>query len=590
MKIFSNDLLQEILAVEAVEIEKSLLTDKKTTINIVAQQLWEGSNSIFSHMPDWLKNALDFDGVNGIRDILDEFIHKDVRTVIFYIPKTTVREIRKRLTKVSSDTVSETIEDYIISKSEGIENLIVYNLSDEHENIKNIFNIPLLKKEFDKDSKGDEKIYLLGLKQNLSMSNEIQFYLNNTPLREEGGLILGNSPILRHQLKKGFINIFLDGDVEIEFYNTNRFTSIDSLINEDLEDVINGEAVPIDLEDQNSPFILESQRDNNLVFSTEIDLTIKEENASSSSSDSSLKSIVTEVRMESFFVPKTKDLERVNFLLINKNGQKVLAGGQYYAGLIDCDVIAEIVFDLKEEHFIVTNCSKENLSFVNYDDFWRLEGAISSPIKHQDSEYSAGIYTEILTAPSSLSVDEDIVTQIRDVDEVLKEGESTVFKLPKIDFNDSSILFDNSGVLIQYTALHIKEFKQELSLHRTTSKISSTGTIIDCFIEQKPLSRGEYLYGARSYSDGSSTILGNLLSSQPIVLKHTPKGLEIDASSLIARDRRFKVQISASSNKYILEHGKKRETIKKQDIDDLLIEVFMGDRANPRISFSINMI
>lgn len=594
MEVFSNDFPEEILVVEAVDIEQCLLTDKKTTVKIVAQQIWEGSNSIFSRMPDWLKNVLDFDGVDGVRDILDNFINKDVRTVIFYIPKSTIKEIRKRLKKVRSDVIYETIESYIITQSKAIESLIVYNLNDEHENIKNIFNTATLKKEFDKDSKGEEKIYLLGLRQSLSTNHEIQFYLNNTPLREEGGLILGNSPILRHKLKKGFINLFLEGEIEMEFYNTNKFTSIDPSLNEDLEDVDHGESIPIDLEDHNSPFILKSQRDNNLIFSTEIDSAFEEDDTVVPRG-SAVSSILTEVNMESFFVPKNRDLKSVNFLLINKNGQKIVAGGQYHRGLIDCDIIADVVVDLEQEHFVVTNHSKEDLSFINYDnEFWKLEGEKRSEKKPQNTGYSAGIYTEILSTPSGTSLNEEIITQIRnvnrDVDEVIKGGEKHIFKLSKIDFNDSIVSFDKSGVLIQYKSLHLKEFKEELLLHRTTSKMSPTGTIIDCFVQQKPLSRGEYLHGARVYRDGSSKILGSFVSSQPIVLTHTLQGLEIDASKLIARDSNFKVQISASSNKYILEHRKKRQVVKKQDIDDLFIEVFYENIKNALIGFSVDKV
>ena len=590
MELFSG-LPKEILLVDAVDIEECLVIDKRTTAGSVAQQIWEGSNSIFNHLPNFLKDIFGFDGVNGVKDILNEFIEQDIRTAIFYIPKSTTKEIRKRLNKVRSDVVYETIERYILTQSRDIDNLIVYNLDDEDETIENIFNISTLKRELDRDSKGDERLYLLGLRQRLS-NDEIQFYLNNSPLREEGGLILGDSSILRHKLKKGYINLFLEEDIEIEFYNTNRFISIDSSVNEDLEDVEDGESVSIDLENQNSPFILESKKDNNLVFSTDIDLTLEEENiVDEVDNRGSVKSsFLTKVSMESFFIPKDRGLKSIHLLLIEKDGQRVLAGGQYYSGLSSCSVIAEVVVNLEQELFVVTNHSKDDLSFVNSSSEWRLLGSKSSPAS-QNRGSSEGIYTEILTAPTN-SVNEGIVTQIHNVDSeniVIKEGEKSIFRLAKINFNDSIISFDKSGVLVHYSSLPIKEFKQKLELHRTTATMSALGTVIDCFVELKPDSR-EYLYGARVYEDGSSKILGNFVSSQPIVLKQTSQGLEVDASLLIARDSNFKVQISASSNKYILEDRDRKQNIKKQDIDDLLIDILYANINKPLIGFSVEMV
>ena len=589
MEVFKD--LKGILEVESIDIDGCILADKNTTINVVAQQIWEGSNSILSRMPKVVREWFGFDGVDGIIDILDEYTEKkEIKTVIFYIPKSTLKEIRAKLTKrekANTKIIEESIENYIFDKCNNIDDLIVYNLKDENKNIKNIFNTERLRKEFDQNSRVAGQIYILGLRQSL-VSDNVELYVNNTPIQEGGGLILGKSPILKHQLNRGFVNLFLDEYIEIEFYKTNKFTSTNSYINEDLEDIDDGDFVTIDLENQDSPFILKAQRDNDLIFSTE-----KVEDIIDDPIAPNL--LFTEVSMESFFIPKDKNLTSVNLLLINKNGQRILAGGQYHSGLTDCDIIAEVIVDLEQELFIVTNRSKESLSFANYDnEVWRLEEGNGSHKKSQNAGYNAGIYTEILTSSTTTSLDDDIITQIGNLsseeDEIIKEGETHIFKFTQIDFNDSVVSFDSSGVSIHYKSFLIKKFKNELALHRETSTMSATGTIIDCFVEQKPLSRGEYLHGARVYSDDSSKILGTFISSKPITLLYKSQGLEIDASLLIARDRYFKVQISASSSRYILENRKVKQIVKKQDINDLLIEVIHEKITKPIISFTVDIV
>ncbi len=90
----------------------------------------------------------------------------------------------------------------------------------------------------DRDSKGEfKKIYFIGLKFNLNSSNRIGFYTNNQPIYEESGTIYGDSKILKNKLKRGFITVKSDEGVELEFFNTNKFSSKDYDIGSDLEDL-----------------------------------------------------------------------------------------------------------------------------------------------------------------------------------------------------------------------------------------------------------------------------------------------------------------------------------------------------------------
>ena len=107
---------------------------------------------------------------------------------------------------------------------------------------------------------------------------------------------------------------------------------------------------------------------------------------------------------------------------------------------------------------------------------------------------------------------------------MIKKAERKIFGVKEIEFNDSNISFTKSGVSIRYSSFCIAEFKKEFALHRTAYKMSNSGTIIDCFVNQP--SKGVFEYGARIYN-GTSTILGTLISSQPIRLSHLKEGFRL---------------------------------------------------------------
>ncbi len=102
------------------------------------------------------------------------------------------------------------------------------------------------------------------------------------------------------------------------------------------------------------------------------------------------------VYMESFFIPKDKGLKRVHLLLIEKDGKKIIAGGEYHKGLRACETIASLRIDLDKETIEIFNHSEIELTFTNFDNmFWRLDDI---DVSSQDN----GIYTRILLDDSSI--------------------------------------------------------------------------------------------------------------------------------------------------------------------------------------------
>ena len=576
MEVFES-FPKEILFLDEIDIGSCILEDNKTTIDVITKQIWEGSKSIIDFLKkigSLIDNDIGNNQCNGIKDILMDWEKQGIQTFIFYTPRATRKAIRSKLSKkVKTNIISEKIESYITTQCKRNSlNMTIYNLDNEDDNIENIFDISELTKEFDQDSKGSEKIYFIGLKYILN-TNEVNTYLNNTPIREESGLILGNSKILRHKLKKGYMSIEVDDGIEIEFFDTNEFSSTDKDIGRDLKEIeFEEDSLTIELDSSNSPLTLESEEEEILIFSR----------------DDSVKYPFgkkpkfvdrTKVNLDTFFIPNSKELKSVNLLLLKKNGQNILAGGQYHSGLSDCDVLASLSINLDEESITVTNHSNGELSFSNYeDDFWRLEESTHS------SSYNSGIYTEILTEFSNIT---NGVTELGDLEiesnEIIKKGDKYTFKINEIEFNDSNVSFDKSGVLIRYSSFCIAEFKKEFAIHRTSYKMSDSGTMVDCFVSQP--TKGVFEYASRVYDD-SSSILGVIISSQPILLKQIREGLEIDATALVARG--YMVQVSASSKKYMLrdQHNAKK-TIRKNEMKNLEIEVIHKSLKKPLIEFSL---
>jgi len=583
MQVF-EDFPKEIIFLDEIDIGSCVLEDSKTTIDVLIKQVWEGSKSILDLLKK-IGGLIDKDIANnqcvGVKDILMDWEKQGIKTFIFYTPRATTKAIRTKLSKkVKTKVISEKIESYIRTQCKRDNSIMsIYSLDNEDSSIESIFDISALKKEFDQDSKVSEKIYFIGLKYNLN-TNEVNTYLNNIPIREESGLIIGDSKILRHKLKKGYMSIEVDDGIEIEFFDTNEFSSTDEDIGVDLQDIdFEEDSLTIELDKSNSPLTLESIEEKSLIFSREHGAEYENDNGDSSTASNELVDRTTKVNLDTFFIPNSKDLKSVNLLLLKKNGQKILAGGQYHSGLSDCDVLANIFINLEEESITVTNHSNDELSFSNYeDDFWRLEESTHSP------SYNSGIYTEILTETNNIT---DERTEFGSLDieanEIIKKGGEYTFKINEIEFNDSNVSFDKSGVLIRYSSFCIAEFKKEFFIHRTAYKMSDSGTMVDCFVNQ--LSKGVFKYGARVY-DNSSSILGIIISSQPIRLKQISEGLEIDATALVARG--YTVQISAASKKYMLKDKyNAKKTIKKNEMKNLEIEVIHKRLKKPLIEFSL---
>jgi len=97
------DFPEEVLLIDTLDITNCIFEDKKTDIKAISKQIWEGSRNVFlSSIPGFLeKIGIKFndDQCSGIKDILHSWIEDSVETVIFYIPRTTLREIRGKLAK-----------------------------------------------------------------------------------------------------------------------------------------------------------------------------------------------------------------------------------------------------------------------------------------------------------------------------------------------------------------------------------------------------------------------------------------------------------------------------------------------------------
>ena len=570
--------LTETLFWDEIDVNSCILTDNKTMIEMILRQIWNGNRGLIHKlkgMGRWFDKGQKATQCSGLKDILSHWNKNDIKTFIFYIPRSTTRAIRKKLVrKMNTKSITEKIERYIITESNrNLKNMLVYNLDDRDSEIEAIFDIQALKEELDKNSEESEKIFFIGLKYNLS-SREVNVYLNNTPIAEESGLILGNSKLLKHKLKKGIIEIGVEEDVIVEFFDTNIFTSKDDDIGKDLEDIdFERDNIEIELDDITS-LVLESKKEKNLIFSRERNRQLNED---TSESFSIIKD--TKVNMDSFFIPKTKDLKRINLLLLEKDGQNIIAGGQYYSALTSCNILAELNIDFEKENICLKNHSDHKLFFSNYEDFWKFEDkSISS-----SSNYNTGIYTEILSSSRSIDGLLEVGLNIEST-LTIEKGDEYTFDINEIEFNDSNVSFDKSGVLIQYSSFCIAQFDKEFSLHRTAYKMSDSGTIIDCFVRQP--SKGVFQYGGRIF-DNSSKTLGVLISSKPISLRHTRNGLEIDVSKLVAT-MDYIVKIVVSTNEYFLEDiYNSKKIIKKNEMKNVEIGIMSKNLKKPLIEFSL---
>ena len=576
---------ENILFVDTLDVTNCVLDNKKRDINYIAKNMWEGSRNIFSFI-------FGDDGCHGIKDILDDWLQEGIVSVIFYIPRETAKEIRDSLIKkMRTHSISEKIEQFIESQvRKNIPNFDIYNLNTTEE-LSDIFDVAKLKKDLDRDSKGEEqKIYLIGLRFNINSSNRVGFYLNNQPIREESGMIYGNSNILTHKLKRGFLVIKSDEGIDMDFYDTNKFTSTDYDIGSDLEDFdFQEENLSFELDKTLKVITIESKIEDKFIFS----LTENSKYAPQKKID--IVDRETKIYMKSFFIPRDKELKFVKLLLIYKNGEKIIVGGEYHHELRDCDIIGDISIDLAKEEITFVNHSNSNLRFINFEDtFWKLDESsiYKEPTDNyiEDINLDNQIYTTVEI--NNIGIEDDLKTNFSEDEldisdqttQTIRQEESFTFKVKEIEFNDCNISFDDKGVLLSYSSFLISNFEKEFSLNRTAFKISNRGTIIDCFVE-RPKGRN-FKWGSKVY-EKHSDILGRAISSKPIIFKNTNEGLFIE-NKLDARY--YILEISSVSQKYILEDTNNSLLIPNNELRNLTIDIInKGYRYRPLVQFTIEV-
>jgi len=577
---------EHILFVDTLDVVECVLDDKKRDIDYIAKNIWEGSRNIFSFL-------FGDDGCHGIKDILDDWLQEGIVSVIFYIPRESAKEIRNSLVKkMRTHTISEKIEQYIESKvRKSIPDFDIYNLNTTEE-LSNIFDIHKLKKDLDRDSKSDiPKIYLIGLPFSINNSSSIGFYLNNKPIREGSGTIYGDSNILTHQLKRGFIVVKSDEGVDMDFYDTNTFTSTDYYVGSDLKDLdFQDENISFELDSISKPITLESKRGEKLIFSLE------QNSAYEPKKIIDMVNRETKIYMKSFFIPREKELKFVKLLLVNKNGKHILVGGEYHFELKDCDIIGDISIDLTKEEITFVNHSNSNIRFINFENtFWKLDetSIYKEPTDDyiDDLSFNSGIYTTV--ALNGVEIEDDLPTtfskdEIDVVDnqssQIIKQEESFTFKVKEIELNDSNISFDDKGVLLRYSGFMIGKFEKEFTLNRTAFRISKRGTIVDCFVE-RPKGR-DFKWGSKVY-EKYSDILGRAISSKPIIFKNSNDGLFIENR---LNPRYYMLEISSATQKYILEDSNNSLLIPNSELGNLTIDVInKGYIYRPLVQFTIEV-
>jgi len=577
---------ENILFVDTLDVVECVLDNKKRDIDYIAKNIWEGSRNIFSFI-------FGDDGCHGIKDILDDWLQEGIVSVIFYIPRESAKEIRNSLIKkMRTHTISEKIEQYIESKvRKNIPDFDIYNLNTTEE-LSDIFDIHRLKKDLDRDSKADvPKIYLIGLPFSINNSTRVGFYLNNRPIREGSGTIYGNSNILTNQLKRGFIVIKSDEGVDMDFYDTDTFTSTDYDVGSDLEDFdFQDENLSFELDGTTKVITLESKRGDKLIFSLE------QNSAYEPQKIIDMVNRDTKIYMKSFFIPREKELKFVKLLLVNKNGKKVLVGGEYHFELKDCDIIGDISIDLTKEEITFVNHSNSNIKFINFEDkFWKLDetSIYQEPTGDyiEDLNFDNGIYTTVEL--NDIGIEDNLKTTFSEDElnidnnqstQTIKQEESFTFKVKEIEFNDSNVSFDDKGVLLRYSDFMIAKFEKEFTLNRTAFRISKRGTIIDCFVE-RPRGRN-FKWGSKVYTDHSD-ILGRAISSKPIIFKNSSDGLFIENR---LNPRYYMLEISSATQKYILEDSNNSLLIPNSELRKLTIDVInKGYIYRPLVQFTIEV-
>ncbi|NPA60881.1 MAG: hypothetical protein GXO06_01175, partial [Epsilonproteobacteria bacterium] len=504
-----------------------------------------------------------------------------IYSIIFYMPRATAKAIRSVLNKKSrTNTIIEKVEYYVESQiRKNIPNINVFNLNGESSEVASIFDINLLKRELDKDSKGEfKKIYFIGLRFNLNFSNRLGFYLNNQEIYEESGTIYGDSKILKNRIKRGFISIKSDECVELEFFNTDKYRSADYDIGSDLEDLdYQHDTLSFELDAEIDRITLNSKGDERLIFSLNpiYDSTAKVD--SQNRDTQSLKvgeDRAYKIYMESFFIPRGNGLKRVHLLLVDIDGKRVLAGGEYHKGLEMCSIIASITVDLGRDTIDIFNRSDSELSFTNFDNlFWKLDDS------RGDME---GIYTNVLLdeIPDKYKVDSSQL----DVKEVIAPDKSFKFNTKEVEFNDTNLSIDSEGVTLRYYSLEIAKFRDEFKLNRMAYKMSKYGTLIDCSVERP---KGRYFkWGGKEYKSHQD-ILGRVISSKPVYIKAVGELLMVESR---LNSQYYIVRLLYRDREIILGDGDEQVTIPDIGVDELTIDIVSrGYLDRPLVQFSVKV-
>jgi len=576
------DLPEELFFIESIEMEGCVFTGKEKELSKISKQIWEGSHSIFSFIFG-NKQCV------GIKDILAEWIELGTQTIIFYIPKQTLQEIRQQLiNSMGTQLIATEIENYLISKiHNNLPDISVYSLNNERDSVRlsPLFEIESLKKELERtNTSHTHQLYMIGLPFK-PYGDDIDFYLNGQPIGYEGGTLLGSSKIFAQHIKKGTILVTSNDGIKLNFFNTNNYESNNENINYDLKALdFQQDSLHFEL-NKKRPTLIESKSNDQLHFSRLANFKEKQLSTPIDKSISSLTSTPNPtgaigINLESFYIPFNKDLEMLHLLLINKDGRKVLMGGAYHKQLT-CDVIAEITIYNKENLTIhITNHTTNNLVFEKYNNnLWRLD---EEDAKDEEG-HDINMYTNILNDNSS--IEDLLIGRTEALSNIITITPLNTIQLEteEIEFNDSNLYRDSKGVWIRYSDFELKRFDTSIKINRSLYKVTNDGAILDCFIKYDSLNKS-FNYGAKVQKEFTD-ILSRSISSKPINLTYSTEGLNIENQL----DSHFYiVQILNSSQKYILEKEQQSILIKKSDLHQLKIDIINKKHlSRPLIRFGL---
>ena len=572
------DLPEALFFIESIEMEGCVFKGREREITTISKQIWEGSHSIFSFIFG-NKQCV------GVKDIINEWIGLGTQSILFYVPKTTLQEIRQHLSKdKGTQFIANEIENYLVSKiHKNLPNAFVFSLNNERDKTKlsTIFDIESLKKELERtNTSNTHQLYLIGLPFK-PYGKDIDFYLNDQPIAYEGGMLLGHSKIFTQRLEKGTILVTSDDGIRINFFNTNNYESNNENINYDLKSLdFEEDTLHFELNKREAT-MMESKNSTQLFFSRVVNAyqeSLKEEKTPKPKQERTLiNHDQIGIELESFYVPFYEELEQLNLLLIEKNGKNILVGGEYHPSL-SIEVIAQITVDIKTPHISIKNHSKNSLVFEKYNNnLWRLNIK-----KEEQKESNNNMYTNILNN-SSIETFSPTKTQSNAHNIIIKPNEIAQLETKEIEFNDSNLYRDATGVLIRYSQFEMQRFDTTIQLNRNLYQVSEEGSLLDVFV-QYDASNKSFIRGAKvqkSFND----LLSRAISSKSIELNYRQETLNIENK---LDENYYIVQVLSSSQKYILEQEHKNIDIKKSDLNHLKIDIINKSyRDRPLIRFTL---